>query len=132
VLLESFSPSEAVQIWAKREDLNPTYSLRDRVALVVLDSLANTEPLPVGATVLEASSGNTGIALARLCHQRGLDCRIVLPANSSLERTDRLLEFGAKVYYSDPAKSSAGAREFAKTIAARHPQWWWPCGSQAS
>ena len=94
-------------IYAKLEATNPTGSIKDRVALQML----NDANLSKGATVIEPTSGNTGIALAALCASRGLNCIIVMPKTMSVERQQMIKAYGAEVVLADDMADSVKVAE---------------------
>jgi len=112
-----------VRILAKMENQNPAGSVKDRIARsMILDAEADGRLTP-GATVLEPSSGNTGIALAMICQLRGYHLKVVLPDNVSIERRQMLEVFGAEIISSPGAEGSNGAVRRAEVMAAEHPDW---------
>lgn len=114
---------EPVRLWAKLEDRNPTGSIKDRAALaMVLDAESSGRLLP-GATILEPTSGNTGIALAMVAKLRGYGMVCVMPENTSVERRQLLEMFGARIVYSPAAGGSNQAVATAKRIATENPDW---------
>jgi cysteine synthase B len=117
------SPSEDVRLWAKLEDRNPTGSLKDRVALYMVAEAEKEGLLQPGSTILEPTSGNTGISLAMVAKLRGYRLICVMPENTSLERRQLLEMYGAEVIFSPAAGGSNQAVAMAKEIAAEHPDW---------
>ena len=97
---KSQSGKAAVRLWAKMEDRNPTGSIKDRTALAMIDDAEKTGKLKPGATILEPTSGNTGISLAMVAKVRGYKLICVMPENTSIERTQILEMWGAKIIYS--------------------------------
>ncbi|MSY38310.1 MAG: pyridoxal-phosphate dependent enzyme, partial [Actinobacteria bacterium] len=117
------SPSSDVRIWAKLEDRNPTGSVKDRAALnMILDAEAQGLLTP-GCTLLEPTSGNTGISLAMVAKQRGYKLICVMPENTSAERTQLLTMWGATIITSPAAGGSNEAVRVAKGLAAENPDW---------
>lgn len=110
-------PHPAARILGKWEGRNLTGSSKDRAVKAMLDSAA----LPPGSTVIEATSGNTGISLAALCAARGYRCIIVMPENMSRERIDRMNAYGARVLLTPKAEGMTGAVQLAQKMAAEHP-----------
>ncbi|MGZ4666130.1 MAG: PLP-dependent cysteine synthase family protein, partial [Frankiaceae bacterium] len=98
--LPRLSPSPDVRLWAKLEDRNPTGSVKDRAALWMIADAEKRGRLHPGATVLEPTSGNTGISLAMVCLQRGYRLVCVMPENTSVERRQLLRMWGAEVIFS--------------------------------
>jgi cysteine synthase B len=121
--LPRLSPKPGVRLWAKLEGHNPTGSVKDRVARAMVDDAEKSGVLAPGATLLEPSSGNTGIALAVVARVRGYRLVVVLPENTSLERRQLLELYGASVVPSPADQGSNGAIERAKRLAAEHPDW---------
>ena len=121
--LPRLSPSADVRLWAKLEDRNPTGSVKDRAALAMILDAERTGVLTPGATLLEPTSGNTGISLAMVAKQRGYQLVCVMPENTSAERAQLLAIWGAKIIYSPAAGGSNEAVRVAKGIAAENPDW---------
>lgn len=121
--LPRLSPSSNVRIWAKLEDRNPTGSIKDRPALNMIETAERDGLLVPGATILEPTSGNTGISLAMAAKLKGYRLICVMPENTSIERTQLLAMWGAEVIYSPPAGGSNEAVRVAKGLAAEHPDW---------
>jgi [CysO sulfur-carrier protein]-thiocarboxylate-dependent cysteine synthase len=121
--LPRLSPGPEVRLWAKLEGHNPTGSVKDRIAKAMVVDAEKTGRLAQGATLLEPSSGNTGIALALVARVRGYRLVVVMPENTSQERRQLLELYGAQVVPSPAAKGSNGAIELAKELAAEHPDW---------
>lgn len=121
--LPRLSPSADVRLWAKLEDRNPTGSVKDRAALAMVLDAERRGVLTPGATLLEPTSGNTGISLAMVAKQRGYHLVCVMPENTSVERAQLLAIWGAKVIYSPAAGGSNEAVRVAKDLAAENPDW---------
>jgi cysteine synthase len=121
--LPRLSPSEHVRLWAKLEQDNPTGSVKDRVALAMVADAEKSGRLHPGVTVLEPTSGNTGISLAMVCRQRGYRLVCVMPENVSAERRTLLTMWGAEVVTSPAAGGSNEAVRLAKELAGEHPDW---------
>jgi [CysO sulfur-carrier protein]-thiocarboxylate-dependent cysteine synthase len=121
--LPRLSPKPGVRLWAKLEGHNPTGSVKDRVAKAMVEDAEKSGLLTPGATLLEPSSGNTGIALALVARVRGYRLVVVLPENTSLERRQLLELYGARVVLSPAEQGSNGAIERARRLAAEHPDW---------
>ena len=120
------SPNPAVRILAKLEGQNPGGSVKDRVALSMVEAAEKDGLLAPGATILESSSGNTGIGLALVARIKGYRLRVVLPENVSAERTELLAVWGAEIIPSPGSEGSNGAMRMAQRLAAEHPEWWFP------
>jgi [CysO sulfur-carrier protein]-thiocarboxylate-dependent cysteine synthase len=121
--LPRLSPSEDVRLWAKLEDRNPTGSIKDRPALAMLAAAEREGRLRPGCTILEPTSGNTGISLAMACRCAGYRLVCVMPENTSVERQQMLTAYGAEIVYSPVAGGSNQAVAVAKQLAAEHPDW---------
>ena len=124
--VSALSPNPRVRILAKLEGWNPGGSVKDRAALSMLDEAEKHGELSAGQTILESSSGNTGIALAMLAKMRGYPFKVVLPENVSVERRQLLQTWGAEIIPSPAAEGSNGAMRRAKALAAEHPDWYFP------
>ncbi|HEX4018128.1 MAG TPA: pyridoxal-phosphate dependent enzyme, partial [Frankiaceae bacterium] len=121
--LPRLSPSADVRLWAKLEQNNPTGSIKDRPALWMVAAAEKEGRLHPGSTVLEPTSGNTGISLAMVCRQRGYRLVCVMPENTSSERRQLLEMWGAQIVSSPAAGGSNEAVAVAKRIAAENPDW---------
>jgi [CysO sulfur-carrier protein]-thiocarboxylate-dependent cysteine synthase len=121
--LPRLSPGPAVRLWAKLEDRNPTGSVKDRIAAYMIAAAEKDGRLSPGATILEPTSGNTGISLAMVARVRGYRLICVLPENTSAERRELLAAYGATIVSSPAAGGSNEAVRVAKTMAAEHPDW---------
>jgi [CysO sulfur-carrier protein]-thiocarboxylate-dependent cysteine synthase len=121
--LPNLSPSPDVRLWAKLEDRNPTGSIKDRPALAMIEKAEADGLLKPGCTVLEPTSGNTGISLAMACKLKGYELICVMPENTSIERRQLLEMYGAQIIPSPAAGGSNQAVALAKELAAEHPDW---------
>ena len=121
--LPNLSPSAQVRLWAKLEDRNPTGSIKDRAALAMIEAAERDGLLTPGCTILEPTSGNTGISLAMAAKLKGYNLICVMPENTSPERTQLLNMWGAEVRYSPAAGGSNEAVRVAKNLAAENPSW---------
>jgi len=121
--LPNLSPSDDVRLWAKLEDRNPTGSIKDRPAFFMVDQAERDGRLTAGCTVLEPTSGNTGISLAMVCRLKGYSLICVMPENTSIERRQLLEMYGARIVLSPAAGGSNQAVAMAKEMAAEHPDW---------
>jgi [CysO sulfur-carrier protein]-thiocarboxylate-dependent cysteine synthase len=117
VELPRLSPSPQVRIYAKLEGHNPTGSVKDRVAKAMIDSAEEEGLIEPGQTILEPTSGNTGISLGMICRRKGYPLKVVMPDNVTEERTQLLRMYGAEIVYSEGAKGSNGAVELALEMA---------------
>jgi cysteine synthase B len=119
--IHALSPNPAVRIYAKLEGQNPGGSSKDRIALAMVDLAERDGVLRPGDTILEPSSGNTGIGLALVAKLRGYGLRVVMPENVSVERRQLLEIFGADVVLSPGEEGSNGAIRLAEELSARDP-----------
>jgi [CysO sulfur-carrier protein]-thiocarboxylate-dependent cysteine synthase len=126
VELRKLAPSPRVRLWAKLEAANPTGSLKDRVARAMIDDALASGALQPGQTILEPSSGNTGISLAMLGARLGHPVRIVMPDNTTPERSQLLRLYGAEIIDSPGEEGSNGAIRLAERIAADDPSLFMP------
>jgi [CysO sulfur-carrier protein]-thiocarboxylate-dependent cysteine synthase len=121
--LPRLSPTPDVRLWAKLEDHNPTGSIKDRAAIAMIEAAEKDGSLQPGATILEPTSGNTGISLAMVARQRGYRLICVMPENTSIERRQLLEMYGARIISSPAAGGSNQAVAVAKGLAAEHDDW---------
>jgi cysteine synthase B len=121
--LPQLSPSPDVRLWAKLEQNNPTGSVKDRPALFMVAQAEKDGRLFPGATVLEPTSGNTGISLAMVCAQKGYRLVCVMPENTSEERRQLLRMWGAEIVSSPAAGGSNEAVAVAKRMSKENPDW---------
>ncbi|MFD6952046.1 cysteine synthase B [Nocardiopsis sp. TSRI0078] len=121
--LPRLSPSPQVRLWAKLEDRNPTGSIKDRAAFFMIEQAEKDGLLSPGCTILEPTSGNTGISLAMVAKLRGYRMVCVMPENTSAERKQLLAMWGAEVHFSDAAGGSNEAVRVAKEMAVANPDW---------
>jgi cysteine synthase B len=126
VELKRLSPKPGVRIWAKLESRNPTGSVKDRVARSMIEDAEEKGLIAPGQTILEPTSGNTGISLAMVCAHKGYSLKVVMPDNVTPERTQLLRMYGAEIGYSDGTKGSNGAVELALELAAADPSYYMP------
>jgi cysteine synthase len=124
--VSALSPNPRVRIVAKLEGWNPGGSVKDRAALSMLDEAEKTGELKPGQTILESSSGNTGIALAMFAKMRGYPFKVVLPENVSIERRQLLEAWGAEIIWTPGSEGSNGAMRHAKELAEEHPEYYFP------
>ncbi len=120
--LHALSPNPDVRIYAKLEGQNPGGSVKDRIALKMIEMAERDGTLHPGDTILEPTSGNTGIGMAMICRLRGYPLRVVLPENTSIERRQLLEIFGAEFVLSPPDEGSNGAIRIAQELAAEDPK----------
>lgn len=119
VELPRITPKKGVRIFAKMEGNNPTGSLKDRIAKYMIEHAERSGELTKDKTILEPTSGNTGIALAMIGRRKGYKVKVVIPENATPERRQLLEIFGAEMIYSDGTKGSNGAIELAQKLAAQ-------------
>src|SRR6201997_1187767 len=132
--LKRLSPKPGVRIWAKLESRNPTGSVKDRVARSLIEDAEDKGLIRPGQTILEPTSGNTGISLAMICGRKGYPLKVVMPDNVTPERTELLRMYGAEIVYSEGSKGSNGAVELALEMAASDSSYYMPYqyGNQAN
>ncbi|HVA52689.1 MAG TPA: cysteine synthase family protein [Acidimicrobiales bacterium] len=124
--VSALSPRPDVAIFAKLEGRNPAGSVKDRVALALVQTAerdGRLVPGRPGQTLIEPTSGNTGIALAMVCRLRGYQLKVVLPVNVSPERRQLLLAWGAEIIDSPGGEGSNGAVRLAQKLAKENPEW---------
>ena len=121
VELLRLSPNPQVRIFAKLEGQNPTGSVKDRIALKMIERAESDGELSSSRTILEPTSGNTGISLAMIGGLKGYKVKVVMPENVSEERSQLLNAYGADIVFSDGEKGSNGSIEVAQEMAASHP-----------
>jgi len=117
VELKSFSPRPGVQIFAKLEGINPSGSIKDRIAFKMIQEAEASGKLKPGSILLEPTSGNTGIALAMISRVKGYKFVAVMPDNVTRERRQMLELYGAKIIFSDGRQGSNGAVRLAQKLA---------------
>jgi len=124
--LPLLSPKPGVRIWAKMESHNPTGSVKDRVARSLIEDAEEKGAISLGQTILEPTSGNTGISLAMICSRKGYRLKVVMPENVTRERTQLLQMYGAEIVYSEGELGSNGAVAKALEMAAEDPSCYMP------
>jgi cysteine synthase B len=117
------SPKPGVRIVAKLESQNPFGSVKDRIAKAMIEDAEKTGVLRPGQTIIEPSSGNTGIALAAIAQLKGYPIKIVMPTSVSIERRQMLEIFGAELILTPGEEGSNGAVRHARALAEEHPEW---------
>jgi cysteine synthase len=125
VELRRIGPKPTVRIFAKLEGNNPTGSLKDRIAMSMVEAAERSGALTKGKIILEPTSGNTGIALAMVARLRGYKIKVVVPDNVTVERRQLLELFGAEIIYSDGSQGTNGSIRLAQEMA-RDPQYFMP------
>jgi cysteine synthase B len=121
--VSALSPNPAVRIVAKLEGQNPAGSVKDRIALSMIRTAEADGSLRPGQTIVEPSSGNTGIALAMIAKTRGYPIKILMPENVSSERRQALAVWGAEIILTPGEEGSNGAVARATELAGEHPEW---------
>ena len=121
--VSALSPNPLASIVLKLEGQNPGGSVKDRIALSLVEDAEARGLLVPGATLIEPSSGNTGIGLALVCRVKGYHLKVVLPENVSVERRQLLDLWGAEIIDSPGSEGSNGAVRLARRLAAEHPEW---------
>ncbi len=121
--VSSLSPNPGVHILIKLEGQNPGGSVKDRIALSMIETAEKEGLLGPGQTLIEPSSGNTGIGMAMVCKVKGYRLKVVLATNVSVERRQLLEVWGAEIIDSPGAEGSNGAVRRAQALAAEHPEW---------
>jgi cysteine synthase B len=126
VELKRLSPKESVRLFAKLEFYNPTGSVKDRVAKSMIERAEGDGAIEPGQTILEPTSGNTGISLGLICRLKGYPLKVVMPENVTKERSELLRMYGAEIVYSEGAKGSNGAVEVALEMAEKDSRYYMP------
>jgi cysteine synthase len=120
------SPVAGVRIYAKLEGSNPSGSVKDRVARFMIEAAERDGLIKPGDTIIEPTSGNTGVSLAMIARARGYNLKVVMPAGVTQERIDLLIAYGAEIIFSDADKGTNEAIIVAKQIAADNPDYYFP------
>src|SRR6187200_484482 len=126
VELKRLSPKPGVRIYAKLESHNPTGSVKDRVARALIEDAEEKGAIQPGQTILEPTSGNTGISLAMICSRKGYPLKVVMPDNVTEERTQLLRMYGAEIVYSPGEQGSNGAVAMALEMAESESSYYMP------
>ena len=126
VELKRLSPKPGVRLWAKLESRNPTGSVKDRVARAMLEDAEDKGLIRPGQTILEPTSGNTGISLAMICSRKGDPLKVIMPENVTRERTELLRMYGAEIVYSEGELGSNGAVAKALAMASEDASCYMP------
>jgi len=121
--VSALSPNPAVRLMVKLEGQNPGGSVKDRIALAMIEEAERRGLLRPGQTLLESSSGNTGIGMALVARLKGYPLKVVLATNVSIERRQLLEVWGAEIIDSPGSEGSNGAVRRAQALAAEHPEW---------
>jgi cysteine synthase B len=123
VEVSELSPNPKARLFVKLEGHNPGGSVKDRPALAMVEEAEREGRLSAGATLIEPSSGNTGIGLAMICRVKGYHLKVVLPTNVSAERRQLLELWRAEIIESPGSEGSNGAVWRARELADEHPEW---------
>ena len=126
VELPNLRPAGGARIWSKLEMLNPSGSIKDRVALSMIESAEAQGLLSPGQTIIEPTSGNTGIALAMICAVKGYKFRAVMPESATPERIQQISMYGAEIVFSPGELGSNGGVALARELAAADPSLYMP------
>src|SRR5213082_1406799 len=126
VELKRLSPKPGVRIYAKLESFNPTGSVKDRVARALIEDAEERGAIGPAQTILEPTSGNTGISLAMICSRKGYPLKVVMPDNVTAERTQLLQMYGAEIVYSPGEQGSNGAVAMALEMAESDASYYMP------
>jgi [CysO sulfur-carrier protein]-thiocarboxylate-dependent cysteine synthase len=126
VELKRMAPKEGVRLFAKLEFYNPTGSVKDRIAKSMIERAEEEGAIEPGQTVLEPTSGNTGISLGLICRLKGYPLKVVMPENVTEERSQLLRMYGAEIVYSEGSKGSNGAVEVALEMAQADSRYYMP------
>src|SRR3954466_11702794 len=126
VELKRLSPKPGVRVYVKLESYNPTGSVKDRVARAMIEGAEEQGLISPGQTILEPTSGNTGISLAMICSRKGYPLKVVMPDNVTQERTQLLKMYGAEIVYSPGEHGSNGAVAMALEMAEADPSYYMP------
>jgi cysteine synthase B len=121
--VSNLSPNPNVRILAKLEMQNPFGSVKDRIAAAMIEAAERDGKLLPGQTILEPSSGNTGIALAAIARLKGYPIKILMPESVSVERRQMLEIMGADIILTPGPEGSNGAVRRAEKLAEQHPEW---------
>ncbi|MEK7806628.1 MAG: cysteine synthase family protein [Chloroflexota bacterium] len=121
VELQNLSPKAEVRIFAKLEGQNPTGSVKDRIALKMIEQAELDGEISSNRTILEPTSGNTGISLAMIGRLKGYKVAVVMPENVSVERTQLLHAYGAEIIFSDGSRGTNGSIEVAHSLIENNP-----------
>jgi len=122
VRINRLNPNPKVQLYAKLEGFNPSGSIKDRIALNMIENAEKSGLLTKGKTIIEATSGNTGIGLAMVATVKGYDIEIVMSANVSVERRKMLTSLGAKIILTEGALGTDGSIIKAGELVAANPE----------
>src|SRR3954464_1908020 len=119
-----FGPN--AEVWIKQERVNPGASIKDRIAVSMIEDAERSGKLKPGGTIIEPTSGNTGIGLAMVAAVKGYKLILVMPDSMSIERRRLMLAYGAQFELTDRAKGMKGAIDRANELIAQTPNSWMP------
>lgn len=122
VRINSLNPNKNLEMYIKLEKFNPGGSVKDRIAKYMIEYAEREGLLTKDKTVIEPTSGNTGIGLAIVCRVKGYDCVLVMPETMTMERRQILISLGAKIILTDGKKGMDGAEDYAKKLVENHPK----------
>ena len=122
VKINHLNPNPKVELYVKLEKFNPGGSVKDRIAKYMIEWAEKTGKLTKDKTVIEPTSGNTGIGLALVCRVKGYNLMLVMPETMSLERRQILIALGAKIILSEGSKGMNGAEDLAREIVNKNPE----------
>src|SRR5512136_2605899 len=120
VEIKRLNPNPGLEMHVKLEKFNPGGSVKDRIAKYMIEQAEESGQLTRQKTVIEPTSGNTGIGLAMVCRAKGYDLVLVMPETMSLERRQILIALGAQIMLSDGSKGMNGAEDLAHGIVSRN------------
>ena len=126
VEISKISPNPNIKFFAKLESRNPGGSVKDRVAKYLIEGAESKGLIKQGSTIIDPTSGNTGISLAMICRVKGYNLQVVMPENVSKERISILESFGAEIIFSEGEKGTNGAIDLAKKIVENDPKLFMP------
>jgi len=122
IRINSLTGNPSVELFIKLEKMNPGGSVKDRIAKYMIEDAERRGTLVSGKTVIEPTSGNTGIGLAMVCRSKGYDCVLVMPETMTMERRQLMIALGAKIILTPGAKGMDGAEDYARGLLARYPE----------
>ncbi len=125
IRLQRLTPDNGSEIWLKLEGNNPAGSVKDRAAWSMIHQAERRGEITPGDQLIEATSGNTGIALAMIAAMKGYRLRLLMPDNMSQERQDAMRAYGAELVLIGREQGMEGARDLAQAMAARGEERCW-------
>lgn len=118
IRVNNLTSNKKVELYIKLEKMNPGGSVKDRIAKYMIEDAERRGALVPGKTVIEPTSGNTGIGLAMVCRSKGYDCVLVMPESMTMERRQLMIALGAKIILTPGAKGMDGAEDYAKSLVS--------------